>query len=91
MKVGAHPLVVAVALGLVGPQVLEEIEPVNDRKPDTGCSEESLDDVAEPGALGAPLVTTTLGPTDDWSHAPAPSPADFARIALAFERARNLV
>jgi len=94
MKVGAHPLVVAVALGLVGPQVLEEIDPAEDRaNPCAGCP-----DVEPADGLGEAIATrltdaadTTLHATTDWTNAPAPSAEDFARVALAFEKARNLV
>lgn len=94
MKVGAHPLVVAVALGLVGPQVLEEAEPVDD-KPCAGCPEiETAEDDGLSEAIATLLTDaddTTLRPTTEWSNTTAPSAEEFDRVALAFERARNQV
>lgn len=92
MKVGAHPLVVAVALGLVGPQVLEEAAPTAPRKACANCEEtDALDGLTE--AVATQLVSTpdNLTPTTDWTQAPAPSAEDFARVALAFEKARQTV
>jgi len=95
MKVGAHPLVVAVALGLVGPQVLEEAEPPRDDKSCAGCRDVADREVDAPTELGSLLtdsvVTTTIEPPVDWTSAPAPAPEDFARVADAFARARRLV
>ncbi len=93
MKVAAHPLVVAVALGLVGPQVLEEVEPETRPKATAGCDAEPEGDALDEAiaVLQPELHDTTLNPTSDWTNAPAPSPEDFARVAEAFEKARTLV
>ena len=98
MKVAAHPLVVAVALGLVGPGALEETgenETTNSRKPCAGCDESSHeprdDGLSETIATRLLNADDGLHPTAEWTDAPAPSAEDFARVALAFERARHLI
>lgn len=99
MKVAAHPLVVAVALGLVGAQILDsadELEvPEGESGPCADCDEPAaMADEGLSNAVATQLVdasNTTLHPTTDWSSAAAPSAEDFARVALAFEKARNLV
>ncbi|MEN0063694.1 MAG: hypothetical protein AAGA48_16195 [Myxococcota bacterium] len=92
MKVGAHPLVVAVALGLVGPQILEEAESPETTKPCADCDETIEDGLTD--ALATQLLDaadTTLHQPVDWSTMDAPSAEDFDRVALAFEKARGQV
>ncbi len=88
MKVAAHPLVVAVAMGLLGPSVLEAKDDVGPPKPCVDC-----DEAADPLELASSLLsaapleridapTTADTDVESWLAHPVPTPEARAR-ALA--------
>ena len=87
MKFEAHPLVVAAALGLVGPGALME----DDDDPDSG--EWHLDPAtlagepkAERDLAQAAIPMPGVGDQGEWTWAPgeAPDPEDFHRVEIAW-------
>jgi len=88
MKVGAHPMVVAVALGLLGPASLEVSE-TRERRPCEGCTgDERGDDVgsdaADPFALTVQLGEASPATAAYWEEVHAPSEAERAEVAAAW-------
>lgn len=77
MKVVAHPVVVAAALGLLGPEALEGLEESAPSEPTcVDCDE------PDPERLVAAL-------DDTWFTVEAPSPEDVARVDLAWKQIRR--
>lgn len=100
MKVAAHPLVVAVAMGLLAPTALEAVDDVPSPCADCGSD---ADDVAD-DALAMSLLTNahlaeltsspalasvgaTADSVDAWLALPIPAPDVQARALLDYESA----
>lgn len=80
MKIAAHPLVVAAALGLLGPKALEGL--VEDDGPCLGCPSEDQDDNDAAPADGFGQLDETLFTIE------APSLEEVARIEDAWRKLR---
>lgn len=80
MKVVVHPLVVAVALGLVSPDALE-VEPTSaPSAPCEGCTDELLSQVSAAPTSSEAVV---------WSPGEFPSSEELHRVELEWLRATN--
>ena len=89
MKLAAHPMVVAVALGLLPPSVLD-VRGLDARKPDADALDDDFD-VAhdELDAAADELdVADELSLTDEraWASVPAPSAEALQESAARYER-----
>ena len=71
MKVAAHPLVVAVALGLLAPDALESYTPDTKPSPCIDCDEAKADSEQETA----------------WQPSEAPSAEEFHRVEVAWLKA----
>jgi len=99
MKVAAHPMVVAVALGLLSPASLEAVQERDDRRsPCSDCEGEALpptatvaavspevDDalVVELGEAPSALGVTAESPSDAAYWSDASAPSEAERVAVA--------
>lgn len=77
VKVAAHPLVVAAALGLLGPEALEGFSDPEDGERASAAPRLQAE---KEDALGLGLIDETLFTVD------APSPEDVARVADAWKK-----
>jgi hypothetical protein len=84
MKVAAHPLVVAVAMGLLGPGALETEESSAQARPCVDCGASGEDEhVARSSELTLPAAEHAVDPeVEGWLAMPEPTPEARAR-ALA--------
>lgn len=78
MKIAAHPLVVAAALGLLGPKALEGL--VEDDEPRLGCPTQNEDDTTPADDFGQ--LDETLFTIE------APSGEEVARVEDAWRKLR---
>ncbi len=70
MKVAAHPLVVAVAMGLLGPGALAEVLDTESRSPCADCDEQESE---ESGELVALAPESDDPEVDAWLARPTPT------------------
>jgi hypothetical protein len=87
MKIGAHPLVVAVALGLLAPGALEVVDDDEERTAACGDCGGSAD------VLPVTELADAVRPdaADAWANVDAPSAEDFHQVELAWLKARDTV
>ncbi|MEZ4318127.1 MAG: hypothetical protein R3F61_11505 [Myxococcota bacterium] len=84
IKVGAHPMLVAVAMGLLGPSVLFDDEsPSGARTVPAGAAPTSRPDV------GGDALSFSLLPMDE-APPVAPSDEEFARVEHLWHEVRTL-